>query len=151
MHQQGFTRRKKMKVKMKSRIILDGILLLTFIALILVQRASVAAHIVLVILFFIQLAIHCRINWRRIRFSIHKAKVARLAIYLALLSFFFMAVCSGLVLSELFFGQLGSTGAAHWHHMHGLSTRLMLLAVVVHVVSNRKVLAAFFAKRKQPA
>jgi len=134
---------------MNSRIILDGIMLFTFIALIPAQRVSVTAHIVLNVFFIIQLVIHCRMNWKRIRVNIHKARAARLALHLALLGFFFMAVCSGLVLSELFFGQLGATQAAHWHHLHGLSTRLMLVAVVLHVLSNRKVLAAFFTKRKR--
>ena len=147
MRQQGYKKRRSMKMGMKSRIILDALMLLTLVALMLAQNVGVTVHIVLSVLFFILLVIHCRVNWKRIRASVHKAKVGRLALYLALLAFFLLAVLSGLMLSELLFGQLNATETLHWHRLHGWSTRLMLVSVVVHVLSNKKTLATFFANR----
>ena len=148
MQLRSLRKRRSMKLGMRSRIVIDSIMLLVLVVLLLGQGVGRTAHIALNVLFFILLVIHCIVNAKKLKLSVRKIRIAQLAMYLTLLALFFLAISSGLMLSELLFGQLNDREALQWHRIHGWSTRLMFVAVLVHVFSNRKALAVFFSKKK---
>ncbi|MCL1799433.1 MAG: DUF4405 domain-containing protein [Eggerthellaceae bacterium] len=137
-----------MKMSLERRIAFECGMLLVFVVLQMSHVTGVLVHEVLNAAFFVLVVLHWAVSWKRIR-NIHKATRARLVVFLVLPASFLAAVCSGIMLSGLLFGQLDAAGMETWHRAHGWSTRIMLVAVVFHLANNRKMLASFFTKRKR--
>jgi cytochrome c oxidase assembly factor CtaG len=139
-----------MKMNMKNKMILGGVLLVVFVGLQLNGATGNTVHIILNVLFFTLVVLHLVVNRtviKNIFKNISKFNKGRLVIYVLLLVAFIGALCSGLVLSELFFGQLNDADATTGHFRHGLATRVMIVMVAAHLISNNKKIKNFFGKR----
>lgn len=123
-------------MKLRNRIILDTAMLLLFIALQVININNAAIHEIIAVAFIALIVVHCLLNRKWIR-KIHKAKFPRATINLLLFALFAMAVTSGIMLSDFLFGQ---AGVDRWHVIHGWSTRIMIAAVLLHLIDHRKML-----------
>ena len=136
-----------MKMNIKKRIVLDGIMLFSLISLQAVEFVSAAIHEALGMFFFVLALFHCLINLNWIK-KILKSKKNRLIINIFLSIAFLAAISSGIMQSNVLFKNIVYANRSKWNHVHAWSTRVLLLIVIFHVINNRKMIEAAFYKKR---